>query len=469
MPKIVIVGAGISGLALAFRLQQLGPEFEITILEERDRPGGTVWTYREDGFEVEAGPNGFLDSKPSTVDLCRDLGLEAQLVAGSPEAGKNRYLLVNGRLQRLPGGLWDFLRSRLLSWRGKASFCLDLFRRPLPSEGDESIDSFARRRAGAEAARVFADALVTGIYAGDPRLLSLKACFPRLAALEREHGSILKGLSRSARQRRLQAEADGRPAPGPGRILSFAGGMRLLIERLCECLGSRPLLGVAVRGLHRQENGWSVEGDGKDAWAADAVVLACPAYRQATILAGLDDVLADLVESIPYNRVVVVAMGYRRTDVPGSLAGFGYIAPQRSRRDVLGVQWCSSIFPGRAPADAVLLRAIAGGWHRADVAGWDDERLLAGVRQELAQAMAIQAPPRFHKIVRWNRAIPQYQLGHLEHVGRIQERARQHPGLFLAGNAYYGVALNDCTEQADILARQLKGYFFGPRRPGHVG
>src|SRR5579864_5688010 len=160
MSRIIIVGAGISGLSLAYRLQHLGPNLDITILEERDRPGGTVWTQRRDGFQVEAGPNGFLDNKPATLELCRELNLEDRLIAASPEAGKNRYLFLDGRLRALPASLTGFLGSDLLSLKGKLAFFRERFRPARQNGQDESIADFARRRAGKEAA-LFADALVT--------------------------------------------------------------------------------------------------------------------------------------------------------------------------------------------------------------------------------------------------------------------------------------------------------------------
>src|SRR5436190_8175610 len=184
MKRVVIVGAGITGLATAYHLQQRVPSVEVTVLEQRDRPGGTVWTERRDGFQVEIGPNGFLDSKPSTLTLCRDVGLGEVLIPASEAASRNRYLFLEGKLRPLPGGLMAFFRSDLLSWRGKLNFLVERFRRPRRDDTDESIDAFARRRAGDEVADVFADALVTGIHAGDPALLSMPAAFPRLWALE---------------------------------------------------------------------------------------------------------------------------------------------------------------------------------------------------------------------------------------------------------------------------------------------
>jgi protoporphyrinogen/coproporphyrinogen III oxidase len=462
MKRLLIVGAGISGLAAAYRLQQLDPAVEITVLEQSQRVGGNAWTERRDGYQVEVGPNGFLDSKPTTVCLARDIGLGDQLVAASAAASQNRFLFLGGKLRALPGSFRGFLTSDLLSWRGKLSLLMERFRPARKKNGDESVAAFARRRAGAEAAAIFADALVTGIHAGDPALLSAQAAFPRMASLEKQYGSILKGLAQVARQRRAEARARGEAPPRPGTMWSFRGGLRLLVETLRDRLQHPPVLGVSVRRLEKtglpQRPAWIVHGAGRERWEAEAVLLACPAYQQAALLAELDEPLADRIGAIPYNRVAVVALGYRAEDVPLPLDGFGYIAPQGTRRDLLGVQWCSSIFTDRAPAGQVLLRALCGGWNRAEVVGWNEERLLGAVRAELRLAQGITALPRFHHIVRWDRAIPQYHVGHLERVAAIEAGAAAHPGLFLGGNAYHGVALNDCTEQAAVLAGRLHSY-----------
>ncbi len=351
----------------------------------------------------------------------------------------------------------------MLSWRGKWGLLTERFRAPRRDGGDESIDAFARRRAGDEVADVLADAFVTGIHAGDPRLLSLRATFPRFAELEERHGSLMRGFAAVAKERRAEAKARGEVYQRPGKMWSFREGLQVLIDGLRAGLRSPPVLGASARRLERRTDGpaWAVRGEGQDRWDADAVVLACPAYEQAALLADLDGELAEWVSGIAYNRVAVVALGYRREDVPFPLDGFGFLVPQRDRRDVLGVQWCSSIFPDRAPPGLVLLRAMCGGWARAEMVGWDDSRLLAAVRAELRAAMGVAAEPAFHRVVRWEKAIPQYHLGHPERVARIEERARRHPGLFLGGNAYRGMAMNDCTERAAALAAEV-GRFLAP-------
>jgi oxygen-dependent protoporphyrinogen oxidase len=455
MPRVLVVGGGISGLALAYRLEQLRPDFDVTVLEKQPRVGGTIDTLTRDGFRVEAGPNGFLDNKPHVANLCRELGLGDRLVRASESAARNRFLLLDGKLHKLPSGLLSLLTTSVVGWRTKLALLTERFQRPRSDPADESIDAFARRRFGNEAAETLVDAFVTGIYAGDPQQLSLPASFPRLAALEREYGSVTGGLLRSRRRQRAEAKAQGKSLQRTGQMWSFPEGLSVLTETLRTRLRRPPIVGAGVRAVRRTGTTWQTQGDGKETWDADALVLTCPAHQQATLLADLDAELAERVGGIDYNRVAVVAVGYRAADVPHPLDGFGYLSPQRSRRDVLGVQWCSSIFPDRAPPGMVLLRAMCGGWNRAEMVDWDDARLLASVRAEFAQAMNIHAEPVFHQIIRWDRAIPQYQLCHLERVAWIEERAARHPGLYLGGNCYRGVALNDCVEQADVLAKRV--------------
>ncbi len=455
MTRVIIVGGGISGLTLAHRLEQLAPDIEVVLLERQPRTGGVIDTVERDGYRVETGPNGFLDNNPATFDLCQELNLANRLVPASESARRNRFLFLDGELKKLPSSLWSFLTSDALSWRGKFALLTERFRHRRLDLGDESIEHFARRRTSAEIARTLADAFVTGIHAGDSALLSVRAAFPRLAALERQYGSVTRGMSASARQRRREARARGKSPKRGMSMWSFPEGLGLLVETLRQKLRRPPVTGVTVKRIEKTAGGWLVIGEGQERWPADAVVLACPAYQQAALLADVDPELADEVASIAYNRIAVVAVGYRRQDVEHSLDGFGYLTPGRERRDVLGVQWCSSIYPGRAPESCVMMRALCGGWHRAEMAGWDDARLLEAVRNELRLTVGVTAAPVFHHIVRWDRAIPQYHLGHLDRVARIEQRRKTHRGLYLGGNAYRGVSLNDCVEQAGILARDV--------------
>lgn len=459
MPNVVVVGGGLTGLSVAFRLKQLAPAVSATVLEPRAWAGGNIGTEEHDGFRVERGPNGFLDRTPAVSDLVRDLGLSDRLIAASEASRKNRYLFLDGKLRKLPRGPLGLLTTPLLSLRGKWQLLTEPWRRAKPAGEEESVQDFATRRAGKEAADVFADALVTGIHGGDPTRLSVAACFPRLPMMEREAGSVARGFMRAAKERKRAAKSRGE-RPGPMRMWSFPEGLQVLIDGLAGRLGGAVKCGAAVRSVAESAGvtPWKLYGEGGRSWAADAVVLACPAYEQAAVLQDLDPALADEVAAIPYNRIAVVALGYRQKDCPGPVDGFGYIAPQNTRRDVLGVQWCSSIFPDRAPPGFVLWRALCGGAHRAEQLDWDDGRLAKAVHQEVRLAMGVTGEPVFRRVVRWPRAIPQYVIGHLARVARIDALAARHPGLFLTGNAFRGVAMADCVEQAGLVAAKVANF-----------
>ncbi|VTS00869.1 protoporphyrinogen oxidase : Protoporphyrinogen oxidase OS=Geobacter metallireducens (strain GS-15 / ATCC 53774 / DSM 7210) GN=hemY PE=4 SV=2: Amino_oxidase [Gemmata massiliana] len=454
MPHAVVVGGGLTGLTVAFRLKQLSPDTTVTVLEPRDRPGGNVVTEDHRGFRVECGPNGFLDRTPAVPHLVRDLGLSDRLIAASDGSRKNRYVFVGDKLHKLPSGPLGLLTTPLLTRSGKWKLLTEPWRKSAPPGTDESVQEFAARRVGKEAADVFADALVTGIHGGDPALLSVAAAFPRLPVMERDAGSVVRGFMRAAKKRKRDARARGESAPGPMKMWSFREGLGVLIDGLCKHLGDSVRCGVEVQTITETASvaPWQVSDQTGYSWAADAVVLACPAYEQAVILEDLNSQLAGEVGAIPYNRIAVVALGYRAEHCPGEHDGFGYIAPQNTRRDVLGVQWCSSIFPERAPQGFVLWRALCGGVHRAEQVEWDDDRLVRAVHDEIRRAMGVTGEPVFHRIVRWPNAIPQYVIGHLDRVARIDDLAAKHPGLFLTGNAYRGVAMADCVEQAEATA-----------------
>lgn len=446
---VLIVGAGISGLATAWNLRQALPQLDLAVWESSSRPGGTAWTLREGNFVLEIGPNGFLDNRPSTLALCQSLGLSD--LHRTDLRSADRFLFLGDKLQRIPTTPGEFLRSDILSWKGKLRALAERFMPRRRGEEDESIADFGRRRVGDEATAKILDAVVTGIHAGDSELLSLPATFPRLAEMERDFGSLIRAQGKLAQLRKRT----GAPKPGSS-LVAPAGGMRTLIETLVHQLDCVEYATPALR-VARDAAGWSVQST-EESRRVDAVVLACPASQQARIIGELDRSLADELAAIRYAPAVVASVAFRKKDLPSEPRGFGYLAPQRLGRPVLGVQWSSSVLPGQAPPDQFLFRAILGGWRRGDVLDWEDEAIVRVVLDDLRQTLAITALPTFHFVYRWPQAIPQYHVGHLERLQRIEELASQHPGLFFTGNAFRGVALNDCTADAKRIAEQVTGY-----------
>ncbi len=454
MKRVVIVGGGLSGLAAAFRIRQAHPAYHLTLLESKPRLGGNIGTDHIDGFTVERGPNGLFDAKPHAVQLCKDLGLGDRLIPASEGSRKNRFVYLKGKLHRLPGDPIRLLFNPVLSVGGRIRALTEPFRkRPAIVPQDESVAEFARRRFGKEAADVFVDALVTGIHAGDPERLSVAAAFPRLPLFEREYGSVFKGFLRAAKTRR-QGAIDRGEQPSPQRMWSFREGLQVLIDTLAERLGDVTRTGVSVNGLSVSGVGWTVHAAGEQL-PADVVVLTTPADHQAGLLSPLNARLGELIGGIRYAAVNVAVLGYRDADAPVRPDGFGYIAPQNTKRDVLGVQWCSGTFPDRAPSGHVLWRALCGGVNRPDVAALPDDELRRVVHRELTTTMGVTGGPVFSRIVRWPKAIPQYELGHPARVAEITSLAANFPGLILGGNAYHGVAINDCCEQAEHITRRV--------------
>lgn len=466
MKRVVVIGGGISGLATAYRLargaEAAGAPLALTVLEAEPRAGGKIVTERRDGFTVEGGPNGFLDGKPETLRLARDLGLGDRLLASS-DAARKRFVFRHGALHALPESPPAFFRSRLLSVRGRLRILAEPFIRPAPPELDESLAAFGRRRLGAEAVDALLDPMVSGVYAGDPNHLSVWACFPRIKELERDHGSLIRALFAVQRERR-KALASGQalgPGGGPGgpsgKLTSFAEGTQLLVDTLHAALGERVRVAAAVRGISGGgEASYRVHLDRDERLEADAVVLACPAYATAEILAEIAPAASRAAHEISYAPAVVVALGFERATVSHPLDGFGFLIPRHEGRRILGSLWTSSIYPGhRAPNGRVLLRTIVGGARNPELAGLAPDELVVLVRDELRAILGIDAEPVFREVFAWPVAIPQYDVGHRDRVARVERGLAHLRGLFVTGNAYRGVGINDCTREAENTAQRV--------------
>lgn len=431
MIDVLVIGAGISGLSTAFHLARGGQR--VTVLEASPRVGGALETKTDGPWRFELGPNTVLESHESVTRLIREAGLEGEKVMASPSA-RRRYLWKGGRLHPLPSGPLGFVRTPLFP----ASAKLRLLREPWISRGnpEESIAAFVRRRLGQDFLDYAVGPFVSGVYAGDPERLSVVHAVPRIAALEREHGSLIRGAF---------ARRKG-PAPG-GAMISFREGLEQLPRELARQVGD-VRTGVACRRIVRMAQGFRAETDSGPV-EAGRVVLSVPADIAARLLG------RDGLAEIPYAPVSLVSTGWRREDVAHPLDGFGFLAPRKEGLRVLGVLFPSEIFPGRAPAGHVVLTAFAGGRTDPEVATWDDERLTSEVLGELRKTIGVRGEPVVSTVRRWPRAIPQYELGHGRFLDLAREAEAALPGLRIGGNFLRGVSVPDCIRNATSLAEEL--------------
>jgi len=450
--KISIVGAGISGLATAQALLTRNPEADITLFEASRRVGGKVWTETgPEGYLCEGGVNGFLDKIPRTLELCAEAGV-APLRAD--KSAQKRYVYSRGELHKLPEKPPEFLKSRLLSVRGRLRVILETIAGGT-NNPDETLAQFAVRRLGREAYERLIDPMASGVFAGNADKLSLKSCFPRIHEVESEYGSLIRGLIK------LQAKAkrEGKkntPGPGPGGTLtSFTGGMGVLTDRLAEQLGPRIRTSTAVNDINRDGKRYQLQLGGGGVHECEHLILASPAYAQAQMLNALDPELAGLLAEIPYPALSVCCFGYRRERIGEVLDGFGFLIPSKEKRAILGTIVDSNVFTGRAPEGSVLLRSMVGGARSPELALLPDEQLIGKVQSDLKDILGIDAEPDFIRIFRHDRAIPQYLVGHAARLRTIEEKLHQHPGLVLTGNAFKGVSLNDCVVNAQKIAQAV--------------
>ncbi len=460
----VVIGGGLSGLAAGWLLQdeagKAGLSLQVTVLEARSETGGKIGTLRREGFACETGPNGFLDSKPATLDLVKRMGIR-DLVLRSNDAARKRFIFSRGELKQLPENPVAFLKSDLISWPGKLRIAQEFLVPQKKKQGeDETLADFVRRRLGPEALEKLIDPMASGIFAGDPENMSLSACFGKVEALEERYGGLLRGMLAM----KAEAKARGKQGPdsaGPGGVLfSFREGMGQLIAELTARLTVEREAEVVE--LQRRDQGGRViheavweRGGKRQSLAADLLVLAIPAYDAARLLQGFDPGIASTMRTIPYASMAVVHLGYPASALPRPLDGFGFLIPHSEGRRILGSLWSSSIFAHRAPSGHVLLTNMMGGAQDPQMRYLSEQELTAIAREELRVTMGLDAEPEFSSVFSWEKAIPQYTFGHLGRVATIERRlSSDHPGVLLTGNAFRGIGINDCVGAGGKAAEQ---------------
>jgi protoporphyrinogen/coproporphyrinogen III oxidase len=464
-----VVGAGIAGLAAAFRLRELSAAMEmpleVALFERTQRLGSALETIHRDGFVIETGADSFLSEKPWAVDLARRIGLESELISTNDRFRKT-YVVRAGRLIEIPEGfsllaparVGPFLRSPLLSPAGKLRVMIEPLIPRRREVGDESLGSFVRRRLGREVLERVAQPLAGGIYTADPERLSLEATMPRFLDMERRYGSVIRGLMAANRTRLGQAA--GTSGARWTLFLSFRGGMGALAEKLGAHLGECARTGTEVVELVRVPEGdkWKLLARDGRAFEADAVVLAAPAYAAARMLRNHDARLADLLNEISYSSAATVNLAYRASDLPRMPETFGFVVPAQEHRKIIACSFSSNKFAGRAPESGVLIRAFLGGVLQKEMMHLDDAAMAAAARDELQALLGVDAAPVATWVRRWPDSMPQYDVGHLGRVAEIERRARDLPGVAFAGSAYRGVGIPDCVRSGEQAAEAVLTY-----------
>ena len=459
MKRAVIIGGGISGLATAWllkgRAEREGIELAITVVEKEPVFGGKIKSIKAEGYLCEWGPNGFLDSKPQTLDLCTELGASGQLLRSNDNARK-RFIYSGGILNRLPENGPSFLKSKLISWPGKIRLAMEPFIPQYTGAEDETLAAFGRRRLGDEALRKLIAPMVSGIFAGNPETMSLVSCFPRIAELEREYGGLIKAMLALAKKKKKE-QAEGKvvsSAAGPGGVLtSFQDGIQTLTDILTSHLeGVELVSGSEVREIRKGVSSPYRLVTDRGEQETDLVIIAAPAYAAAAMLKPLAPRVGAVLNEIPYSTMTVVCFGYERERIALNLDGFGYLIPKEEGRSTLGTLWDSSIFENRAPAGKVLLRSMMGGACFPDYIKLPDEEVVKRVRADLKTIMGIDAAPSFIQVYRHEQAIPQYIVGHGKRLTTLAEGCADVPGIILTGNSYRGIGLNDCVAAAHRAA-----------------
>jgi len=464
MKRILIVGGGITGLASAFYAQEeikaKNLPYQVKLVEASDRLGGKVQTVHKDGFIIERGPDSFLSRKKPAVNLIEKLGLSDQLVRNS--TGKS-YILVGKKLHPIPPGSFmgiptqvkPFLFSSLFSTKGKLRAGLDFLKPKGNTAEDQSLGLFFRRRFGDELVENLIEPLLSGIYSGDIDEMSLMATFPNFYQLEQKYGSLIKGLQQTMPKKPKTKKKQ------PGMFYALKGGFRTLVDELEKQLDDDVVsLSTAVDHVEKKENGYHVLLSNGTVYKADAIIIASP-HKTLQKMFSKHDVF-ETAEEIPNTSVANVALAFDQKAIKKELNGTGFVVSRNSDFRITACTWTHRKWPHAAPEGKVLLRSYVGGPHDPEAVHLSDDEIVEIVLEDLRNTMKIKGDPNFKVISRFNNAMPQYTVGHLERIQKLRDYAADHlPGIFFAGASFEGVGVPDCIEQGENAAEQLLTYISG--------
>ena len=464
-PHVIVCGAGLTGLTTAWQLKRSGAR--VTVLEASDVVGGVIGSTKLDGYLIEHGPNSCMLT-PELAQLVDALGVTPMLRDAAPSA-QRRYIVRDGRALAVPMSPGAMLRSPLFSAAAKLRLLAEPFIGRRDADTDESVADFVTRRLGKEVLTWAVDPFVSGVYAGDPEQLSIAHAFPRLAALEREHGSLIHGAIAAGKRSRAERAQTGLPAPRP-RMVSFVDGMGTLPLAIANDIGADSIqCGAVVTSVETDADGVSVtvRRDGTlSTLHADAVVCTLPLHALTALQLpnATHDAVAHL-RTLPYPAVASLALGFRRADVAHALDGFGCLIPSVEQRKTLGVLFSSTLFDGRAPDGHVLLTCFIGGVRHPALGTASVQTLVELVTSDLRALLGVTAAPTFVHRTSWPAAIPQYNLGHAAHGRAADAIEALVPGLLVDGQFRRGVSVGDCVAAGETIAQRALRLDWADDRP----
>ncbi|WP_304131060.1 protoporphyrinogen oxidase [Ignavibacterium album] len=448
---VVVIGAGISGLTSAYLLSKKG--FNIRILEKKSEVGGSIESLTENGFLFDRGPNSALETTPVISQLVEELNLKGELLYANKAANK-RYILRNNELHALPMSPPALVKTKLFSAKAKFRLLAEPFIGKSNDGYYQSLAEFVRRRLGQEFLDYAINPFVAGVYAGRPEDLSVKSAFPKLYALEEKYGGLIIGTIRSIRERKKRAEKSKQSA----KMLSFKSGMIALPKAIANYFGDKLILSAEVVSVDKTADGYIVSYRHKEideAIVCDAVLSTVPSYVAGDLFSKFDTGFKIHCDSIYYPPVLVYFLAYNKKDIKQPLDGFGFLIPEKEKKSFLGALWSSVIFPFRADDNFATFTLFIGGSRNPDFVKEDRNKLLDRVRVEFEELMKINGKPVYSSHRFWEKAIPQYNIGYIEHERFFDEFEKQNPGLFISGNFRGGISVGDCIKNAELVAEKI--------------
>jgi oxygen-dependent protoporphyrinogen oxidase len=448
--EVTVIGAGISGLATAYWLQKDG--FDVIVVESGKRPGGAMQTLHEQDFLIDFGPNSGLETTPYIRQLAEEVGIAHEMIYANESANK-RYILKNDQLLPLPTSPPAFFKSKLFSIKAKIRLMKEPFVGKSEDGYNQSIAEFVKRRLGQEFLDYAIDPFVSGVFAGNPELLSVKSAFPKLYRLEEVYGGLIKGMIKGARERKNRAEDSKQNA----KMFSFLNGMQTFPEAIAKKLNN-VIYNFDIDKISKEENKYTVYSKDGSSIASDIVLSTIPAYSLRDKILDFDTKILAHLNDVYYPPVMVLYLGFKKDQIAQPLDGFGYLIPSKEKKIFLGAIWSSTIFPNRSKEDEASFTIFIGGAKNPQVFDEDEDILIGEVLTEFKRIMKITGDPIYANRRMWEKAIPQYNLGYIEHENYFDKFEIENPGFFIGGNFRGGISVGDCVKNSEIVYNKIKSF-----------